>query len=140
MCISIITNNKTMEVSDRIKEIEKEMEEVDNLIEEKDKKWDYSRPYDEYSEYLRPERKRYSQLFRELRQIQPYTLSELSDYGDIMSLDSFIENVNYGGFIDYDGFGIYVKDNMETGIEIYPSDVKFNAIRREFDTIIWFNR
>jgi hypothetical protein len=69
-----------------------------------------------------------------------YDLSELPDYGDVMTLEHFIENVKDGGFIDYDGFGNYVKDGKMSNIEIYPSDVKHNMIRKDFDTIIWFNR
>ncbi len=60
--------------------------------------------------------------------IMPYKLSELSDYGDVMPLKDFIRNVESGGFIDYDGYGYYVKDNKETNIMIRPSDVKHNSI------------
>lgn len=70
----------------------------------------------------------------------PYELSELSDYGDVMSLESFIECVKDGGFIDYDGFGYYVKDGKESNVMIIPSDVKRKRIRTDFDTVIWFNR
>lgn len=67
-------------------------------------------------------------------------LSPLSTYGSVMSLKSFIANCRGGGFIDDDGFGHYVTDGQETDIEIYPSDVKDGDIRKEYDTIIWFNR
>ena len=57
-----------------------------------------------------------------------------------ISLKDFIECVKCGGFINYDGYGKYVKNGMETDIEIYPSDVKNKNVRKEFDKIIWFNR
>ena len=124
----------------RLKEIDLEINEIHKIIEEKDKIWDNSKPWDEYKEFLKPENKKISKLSREKRMIMPYTLSSLPTYGDVMSLEDFIENVEYGGFIDYDGSGNYVKDGMETDIPIYPSDVEHKSIRKEFDTIIWFNR
>jgi len=69
-----------------------------------------------------------------------YNLEDLPTYGDVMPLTEFIENVECGGFIDYDGSGNYVKDGKMSNITIYPSDVKHNMVRKDFDTIIWFNR
>lgn len=69
-----------------------------------------------------------------------YELEEIPSYGQRMSLKSFIANVKCGGFIDYDGYGNYVKDGKMTDITIYPSDVKINCVRKDFDEIIWFNR
>lgn len=92
------------------------------------------------NEYMSSISKKVSEINRKLRLIMEPTFSELSTFGDVMSLDRFIDYVNMGGFIDYDGYGLYVKDDMESNIEIYPSDVKHNSIRTDFDTIIWFNR
>jgi hypothetical protein len=127
----------------RLQEIEKEMDILEEKLSEKDKLWDWTKPrdnWDEYSKYMRPERERLCKLSKEMRMLMPYKLTELSDFGDVMTLKHFIECVKEGGFIDYDGYGRYVKDNQETDIEIHPSDVKHKAIRKEFDTIIWFNR
>jgi hypothetical protein len=71
---------------------------------------------------------------------EPKYVNSVPDYGDVMSLASFIENVKSGGFIDYDGSGEYIKDGMMSGITINPSDVKYGSIRKDFDTIVWFNR
>jgi len=79
-------------------------------------------------------------LERQERMLRPIILAELPTYGDVMSLADFIDCVNCGGFIDYDGYGHYVKNGMESNIEIFPSDIKFFMIRPEFDTIIWYNR
>ena len=124
----------------RLEEIENELEELEKIIELKEKVWDNSKPWEEYSEYLRPENRKIAELGRERRMIMPYELEELPTYGDVMSLEDFIECVKAGGFIDYDGYGHYVKDGMETNISIHPSDVKHKAIRKEFDTIVWINR
>jgi hypothetical protein len=123
-----------------LKQIEQEIEKFSELY---DKKWyedDPSRPWNEFLKYAEPEIKKLGELSREKRMMMPYKLSALSDFGDVMSLKQFIDCVNAGGFIDYDGYGYYVKDNQETNIIIYPSDIKYKAIRKEFDTIVWFNR
>ena len=124
----------------RLEEIDKEIEELENIIELKEKVWDNSKSWEEYSEYLRPENRKISELGRERRMIMPYELEEMPTYGDVMSLEHFIDCVKSGGFIDYDGYGHYCKDGMETNITIHPSDVKHKSIRKEFDTIVWFNR
>jgi hypothetical protein len=128
------------EVQKRLAEITVEAEILDNAVEAKEKLWDWTKPYDEYREYLKPERKQLNALYRERRMIMPYELSEIPDYGDVMSLKTFLSCVKDGGFIDYDGFGHYIKDGQETNIEIYPSDYHHNSIRYEFDTIVWYNR
>jgi hypothetical protein len=122
------------------KQLREEIEKLYVILEKKEQKWDYKKPFEEYQEYVRPERKKLNELGRQLRLIQSFKLNELSDFGDVMSMEHFIECVECGGFIDYDGFGHYVKDGQESDIEIYPSDVKHNMVRKDFDTIIWFNR
>jgi hypothetical protein len=124
----------------RLAEIELEIEVLENKVSEKEHTWDNSKSWEEYCAYMSPEWKALNKLDREKRMIMPYKLSVLPDYGDVMSLVHFIECVDDGGFIDYDGHGRYVKDGQETDILIYPSDVEHKSIRKEFDTIIWFNR
>lgn len=125
---------------DRLKEIEERIEILKEQLEQKDNVWDFNKSYPEYVEFRKPQSTEISKLRSELRMIMPVELSELPTYGDVMPLSEFIECVKNGGFIDYDGFGRYVKDGKETNIDIYPSDVKAKKIRTEFDTIIWFNR
>lgn len=125
---------------DRIKQIDEEIAKIYHTISEKDKKWDFSRPYNEYGNYLKPEWDKINKLDREKRVTMPYELEDIPTYGDRMTLKDFIECVKDGGFIDYDGSGNYVIDNKMTDITIYPSDVKHKAIRTEFTEIIWFNK
>ena len=144
-------------MSNRLEEIEKEVEKLEAILDEKEKKyWDnYKKKnqnnndisslslgggFTEYSKLRQPEQSKLSALNREKRLLIIPIFSELSDYGDVISLKKFIQCVNSGGFIDYDGFGRYVKDGKESNIDIYPSDVKNKSIRKDFDTIIWFNR
>lgn len=96
--------------------------------------------YQEFMDYMEETNKKVSEASRKYRMVKTPKFSELSTYGDVMSLEDFIDNVKCGGFIDYDGHGRYVKDGMESDITIYPSDVKRGTIRKDFDTIIWFNR
>jgi len=128
------------EITKRLTDIEAEMDVLSNAIDAKDKLWDFKKPYEEYQAYLRPERQQLNSLDRERRLIMPYELSEIPDYGDVMTLKSFLSCVKDGGFIDYDGFGHYIHDGQETNIEIYPSDYRHNSIRYEFKKIVWYNR
>lgn len=89
---------------------------------------------------LEPFVSKVAELSRQIRMIKPGTFDAIPEYGDVMSLKEFIETVNDGGFIDYDGSGNYVRDGKMSDISIYPSDVKHNAVRNDFDTIVWFNR
>lgn len=129
-----------MENEKRLKEIKKRQDKLDKILEEKDNNWDFSKSFDDYIEMRSYWTKELSMLNREERMIMPIKYEKLSTYGDVMSLEHFKGNVKCGGFINYDGFGLYVKDGKESNIEIYPSDIKNGSIREGFDTIIWFNR
>jgi hypothetical protein len=120
--------------------------ELDNLSDEYDRKLSKIplglslAEYQENCEKLKPLLNKINHLSQQLRLIKKPEFNKLADYGDVMSLKEFIECVESGGFIDYDGFGRYVKDSMESNIRIYPSDVKSGNVRKDFDTIIWYNR
>jgi hypothetical protein len=124
----------------RIEEIDEKIEKLEAILDEKEKTWDMTNTYEQYVDYRSPEVRVLNVLNRERRLIMPYELSDLPDYGDVMSLEHFIDCVKSGGFINYDGWGNYVIDGKKTNIDIYPSDVKNDAIRKDFNTIIWFNR
>lgn len=126
---------------ERLEQIEKEIDELEGFLSENDDKFmkETSDVYG-YMEKREPYTKKINALDRERRLIMPAVISGDVDNGDVMSLKEFISCCKSGGFIDYDGFGYYVKDGKEYNIEIYPSDVKHNTIRKDFDTIVWFNR
>jgi len=131
-----------MNIRKRLSEIEKEIDILSTKLDDKNRKFDFknSDSIQDWEEYQEPENTKINKLSREKRMLITPEFSELPDCGDIMSLKDFIQNVKDGGFIDYDGFGNYVRDNMKSDIDIYPSDIRFGSIRDDFDTIVWFNR
>ena len=142
---------KTDEI--KYKQLLGKIEEVEPIVEKLEKefneKWFEGHkndhlPFDEYLEskdkVVHPHGQILSSLRTEARMCVPFKLDELPEYGDVMSLEDFKENVEAGWFSDYDGFGRYVLDGKETDIDIYPSDIMEGNIREEFDTIIWYNR
>lgn len=151
---------KTMDIyrESRIKEIDIRIDELEEIIDKKDKEWfeklyakaetlsklDYIKEvqdtHKDYIEFLNPENDEIGKLNRERRKIQPYKFSEFPMIGNVYSLKEFVSLCECGGFINYDGFGYYMKDGKETDIMIYPSDVKNGIIRDdEFDTMVWLN-
>lgn len=144
----------TLTIKQQIEDIEKEEERVRKLAEQKEDQWDvsrfiknedgtmdYAKEWMEFEKYMKPLWNELNELNRKKRMILPCELvRDIPKHGDVMSLKQFIKCVKEGGFIDYDGFGYYVKDKKVTNIKIYPSDIKHNAVRKEFKEIIWFNK
>jgi len=114
--------------------------ELNNIREEKRKGWDHNRPWDEFVELTKGEDNEAIKLDRRIRLIRPYEISDIPDYGDVMTLNEFKNICRNGGFIDYDGHGHYIDGDKMTDINIYPSDVKTKSLRHELNKIIWFNR
>ena len=97
--------------------------------------------YDEYEIAIAPFQAKLRSLDRELRMILPCELlDEIDKDDDVMSIKEFINAVKSGFFVDTDGYGRYVKDNKKTNITISPSDVKYQAIRKDFNVMVWFNK
>jgi len=101
---------------------------------------DPSGSWGKYKAHMQPAWDKERKLDRERRMLMTPEFEDLSDFGDVMTLEHWIECVNDGGFIDYDGFGRYVRDGKESNIDVHPSDVEHNSVRDDFDTVIWFNR
>ena len=135
-----------MDNGKRLKEVEVELEIADKYIEELEENepsYDPDDPkgsWEKYCEHMKPAWQKRSKLEREKRMLMTPEFKELSDYGDVMTLKHWLACVKSGGFVDYDGYGHYVRDGRESNIEVYPSDVSHDSIRDDFDTIIWFNR
>ncbi len=127
----------------RIKQIEEEIDSLDNDIKSKDKNWDFSSTFsigrmDEYKNYILPEVTKQSLLYRELRQICDYKLNEIKE-GWHITIEKFIDNVTGGGLISGDGFGHYATTTHESDVEVYPSDVKYKSLRKDFTHVVWYN-
>lgn len=134
-----------MTVEEQLKRIDKYIDVLRKLVDEKEKQWygdrkNDNKSFDEYWEYVYDEKKELAKLDRKRRMIMPYTLSEIPSYGDVMTLDEFIAACKEGWFVDSDGTGYYGKDGKETDVYIYPSDISHRAIRKEFDSVIWYNK
>lgn len=59
-------------------------------------------------------------------------------YGDIMTVEEFIEACKCGAFIDYDGFGNPAKDGYMSSMIISPS--RLSQIPLDATHIVWYNR
>lgn len=122
-------------------ELLKILEDCRNEYDEVESQLPFGLSWGEYKEVLDPFRKKISEAFRNYRKVKtPKFIGDVPDYGDVMLLVDFISNCECGGFIDYDGYGSYIKDGKETDIKIYTSDVKHNAVRDDFTEIVWYNR
>ncbi len=117
-------------------QMEKAMAEHDKVFDSLPSGLDYH----EFQSRLAPTEGKVAELSRKIRLIQSYTLEDLDEHNDVMTLQEFIECCKCGGFIDYDGHGYYVKGDKRTNIQICPSDVAHESIRREFDKVVWFNK
>jgi hypothetical protein len=59
---------------------------------------------------------------------------------DVYTIEEFLELVECGAFIDYDGFGHPVRDSLsDEDIWVKPSTVK-TSIPEDATHIVWFNR
>ena len=64
-------------------------------------------------------------------------MKPIPDYGDHMTLREFIDNVESGGFIGYDGFGKYATATEMSDTIVYPSDVQvFDAHDRKWTHVV----
>ena len=64
----------------------------------------------------------------------------LPNYGDHMTMKDFIKCCKSGGFIDYDGHGVYATETQRTNSLIFPSDVTSGKVDKEFTHVVWFNK
>jgi hypothetical protein len=139
-----------METLTTIKNLDRQIEKYRTIVREKEDRIDAETkekneeylPYTEFVKKLEPELGVLLRLERYKRFFQPVTeWNELSEYGDVFSIEEFIEMCDEGGFIDYDGHGYYVKDGKESNVMVKPSDITSGYIRdNEFDSVIWFNK
>ena len=66
-------------------------------------------------------------------------LKEFKDFGDRMTKAEFLENVEFGGFIDYDGHGHLATETHESNWIVYPSIA--DEPWPEWAThVVWYNK
>lgn len=137
---SVRHHNRINNIKAELPELEKRREELEEAY---DKKWNEcpgGLDFKQFHEFFEPEVSQLAEISRKMRLVQDYKLEEIPDYGDVMTLEDFIECCKSGGFIDYDGSGNYARDGKMSNITIKASDVRHNTIRTDFDTVVWFNR
>ncbi len=62
-------------------------------------------------------------------------------YGNLITIEQFLDNVDCGGFIDYDGFGYLSYENKESDIKICPSNCYLVLdLYANFTHINWYNK
>ena len=130
-----------MRIMDRtFEQIEADYEKAEETYLKKFKEPNDGRSWDEFLRYTKKEIDDLDRLSREKRMMMSYELDDIPDFADVMPIKQFIECVDNGLFIDYDGSGNYVLNGKETNVPIYPSDVEHGAIRWEFDSVAWYNK
>lgn len=63
---------------------------------------------------------------------------DLTSYGDLMTVQEWLECCESGGFIDYDGHGAPVKDGKRSDMRVWPS-LK-HLLPKDATHIEWYNR
>ena len=72
---------------------------------------------------------------------EPVQLKEIPEYGDHMTLEEWVNAVNSGAFIDYDGDGHLATADKCSDIVIKPSSLKDDFVIPDWVThIVWYNR
>lgn len=61
------------------------------------------------------------------------------DFGLVLTVKDFLEEVECGMYIDYDGSGFPVKEGLvDISLNVYPSEIE--KIPTDADHIVWFNK
>jgi len=128
-----------MDNKKRLKEIKIELEKVDIEIEKRERT-DPNEGWHAFCDHMEEVWEKRNKLNREKRMLMTPKFRDIPEYADVMTLEHFIGNVECGGFIDYDGTGRYVRDGKESDISIRPSDITHGSIRKDFDSVAWYNR
>lgn len=65
---------------------------------------------------------------------------DIKDDDDHMTLEHFQELVECGGFIDYDGYGVYASENKKSNKTVVPSDLENGGFDKRYSHVVWYNR
>lgn len=64
----------------------------------------------------------------------------IPDYGDVYTIDVFVELCKEGSLIDYDGSGYYAYVDKMSRMNALPSKMVVGDIEKEFTHVVWFNK
>ena len=121
-------------------ELEKKCNELDDKIHEL---WEETlNEPDGWERYKSsPLHEQYRNFNRQLRKVCDYKLEDgIPSYGDLMTLNKFVDCCKCGGFCNSDGFGNYAMKDKVSDIEVYPSDIVAGVYRDDFTHVVWYNR
>ena len=132
---------------ENIEELEKKLDAIekacDNIWEEfmnmsmKDIPYDVAHKWYNSQPVIK-ERELIQDKIRQLKNADEFEPIERDD--DVYTIEKFKGICKSGGFIDYDGFGVYAYKDKKSNIEIYPSDVQKGNVRSDFTHVVWYNR
>lgn len=60
--------------------------------------------------------------------------NEVPEYADVMTVEEWLDAVNSGLFVTYDGSGYWVKDNKESNDEVFSSKPE------DATHVTWYNK
>lgn len=126
-----------------IEELKKKADLVFKELDEVIKTFDFlNKSFKDYENLVKPFDNKLNRLSY-LAQIQSdVEWKEIPDYGRLLTIEEWIECVDGGGFIDYDGSGNYSDGKRMSNMSVSPSDVDNDQIMKneEFTHIVWFNK
>lgn len=64
----------------------------------------------------------------------------IPDYGDLMTMEDFVESCKDFSFLDEDGTGYYATATQKSNKPINPSDVMGETYDKSFSHVVWFNK
>jgi len=79
-------------------------------------------------------------LLNIIRETATGAMEDIPDYGDLIPLSEWLENVKFGAFIDYDGHGNLATETQCSDIVIIPSEVEGYVFPEWTTHIVWYNR
>lgn len=97
-------------------------------------------PWNEYVKTAEPYTTAYDKALNEYRMIVKPEMEPIPTYGDHMTMKDFVDCCKSGGFIDYDGSGVYATATEMSDIGIEPSEVMSGSYRKDFTHVVWFNK
>lgn len=65
---------------------------------------------------------------------------DIPNYGDHMTMKDWLDAVEFGAFIDYDGHGELATINQVSNILIFPSEAKNYKFPEWATHIVWYNK
>lgn len=85
---------------------------------------------------------KYSKEYEKLRELyaQAIRIQCRQNYGYVMTIDDFVENVEDGYFIDYDGSGVFLDSEGKRHEYIRCNAKWLKTHQNDYKYVLWFNK